>query len=178
MTAHSPMEYCTKCQALQPTFLDEGPGAPRRCQACGFPVEGGLSMESTEFKPATKVLIVDDDPLIIQMYRDLLEQNDFMVLSAPDGASGLETAAKEQPALMLLDVLMPGIDGFEVCRRLRADPALKQIHVIVLTSLTDPKLNVQAFKAGADLVLRKPAEPATILRTIQAALALKASKKV
>jgi putative two-component system response regulator len=86
-------------------------------------------------------------------------------------------AAKDHPALMLLDILMPGIDGFEVCRRMKADPALKGIHVIILTGITDPKLNVKAFKAGADLVLRKPAEPATILRTIQAALALKASKK-
>jgi len=58
----------------------------------------------------------------------------------------------------------------------KADPKLKDIHIIILTALTDPKLNVQAFKAGADLALRKPAEPATILRTIQAALPLKASR--
>ena len=178
MGERSGLEYCSKCQDLQPVYESEDPDAPRRCQVCGFPLGSGLSMESTEFQPAAKVLIVDDDPLIVQMYRDLLEHNDLMVLSAPDGTKGLEMAAKEHPALMLLDIIMPGIDGFEVCRRVKADPKLKDIHIIILTGLTDPKLNVQAFKAGADLALRKPAEPATILRTIQAALALKASKKV
>ena len=178
MGEHPASEYCTKCQDIQPVFTSEDPNAPRRCQVCGFPVGSGLSMESTKFKPAAKILIVDDDPLILQMYRDLLEHNELMVLSAPDGTKGLEMAAKEHPALMLLDIIMPGIDGFEVCRRVKADPKLKDIHIIILTGLTDPKLNVQAFKAGADLALRKPAEPATILRTIQAALALKASKKV
>jgi len=178
MGAQPGMEYCAKCQEIQPIFQGEEPGAPRRCTVCGFLVESGLSMESTKFRPAAKVLIVDDDPLIIRMYRDLLEQNDFMVLSAPDGTQGLEMAAKEHPVIVLLDIMMPGIDGFEVCRRLKADPGLTDIHVIILTGLTDPKLNVQSFKAGADLLLKKPAEPATILRTIQAALALKASKKV
>ncbi len=171
------LEYCSKCQDLQPVFQGEEPDAPRRCQVCGFPMGSGLSMESTKFQPAAKVLIVDDDPLILEMYKDLLEHNDLMVLSAPDGLKGLEKAAKEHPDLMLLDIIMPGIDGFEVCRRVKTDPKLKDIHIIILTGLTDPKLNVQAFKAGADLALRKPAEPATILRTIQAALALKASKK-
>ncbi len=172
------LEYCSKCQDLQPVYRGEEPGAEPRCQVCGFPIGSGLSMESTKFQPAAKVLIVDDDPLILQMYKDLLEHNDLMVLSAPDGTKALEMAAKEHPALMLLDIIMPGIDGFEVCRRVKGDPTLKDIHIIILTGLTDPKLNVQAFKAGADLALRKPAEPATILRTIQAALALKASKKV
>jgi DNA-binding response OmpR family regulator len=172
------LEYCAKCQDIQPVVRDDDPNAPPRCQVCGTPVGSGLAMESDKFQPAAKVLIVDDDPLIVQSYRDLLEHNDLMVLWAADGVNGLEMAAKERPAIMLLDVILPGIDGFEVCRRIKADPALTNTHIIILSGTTDPKLNVQAFKAGADLTLRKPAEPATILRTIQAALALKASKKV
>jgi putative two-component system response regulator len=139
-------------------------------------VDSGLSMENEALKPAQKVLIVDDDPLIVLMYRDILEHNHFMVLTALDGPTALQVAAKERPVLILLDIIMPEMDGFEVCRRLKADPELKGIPVIILTSLTDPKLNVQAFKAGAKLALRKPAEPATILRTIQTALALGASR--
>ena len=80
--------------------------------------------------------------------------------------------------IQLLDSMMPGIDGFEVCRRLKAVPALRHIPIIILTAMANAKLNSQAFKAGASLALRKPAEPATVLRTIQAALALTATKKV
>lgn len=178
MEAQSAFEYCAKCQDIQPMVeLVADTGIARRCQTCGFPVGSGLAMENTALKPADKVLVVDDDPLVTRMYRDLLEHNLFMVLTAPDGPTGLEVAARERPSLILLDIMMPGIDGFEVCRRLKADPELKRIPIIILTAMADPKLNVQAFKAGAELALRKPAEPATILRTIQAALALAASRK-
>ncbi len=171
--------YCPKCLDVQPVLdLPDDPSATRRCMACGFPVGSSLRMEDAKLGRATKVLVVDDDPLLVQMYRDLLEHNDLFVLTAPDGTKGLELAARERPDILLLDIMMPGIDGFEVCRRLKADPALQHIPIIILTAMSDPKLNSQAFKAGANLALRKPAEPATILRTIQAALALAATKKV
>jgi len=168
--------YCQKCQDIQPVL--QLPDSLPRCQVCGLPVGTSLSMQDPKLGKATKVLIVDDDPLIVQMYRDLLEHNDFMVISASDGTRGLEVAARERPDVLLLDIMMPGIDGFEVCRRMKTDLALKSIPVIILTAMADPKLNVQAFKAGANLALRKPAEPATILRTLQAALALAATRKV
>jgi CheY-like chemotaxis protein len=168
--------YCLKCQDIHPIL--QLPDSPPRCQVCGFLLGTSLAMEDPRLGKATKVLIVDDDPLIVRMYQDLLEHNDFMVLSAPDGTRGLEVAAREHPDILLLDIMMPGIDGFEVCRRLKADPVLKQIPVIILTAMADPKLNLQAFKAGANLALRKPAEAATILRTLQAAVALAATRKV
>jgi putative two-component system response regulator len=171
--------YCSKCQDIQPVLeVPDDPNAARRCQICGFPLGSTLRMEDPKLGRATKVLVVDDDPLIVQMYRDLLEHNDFFVMTAPDGTKGLELAARERPNILLLDIMMPGIDGFEVCRRLKADPVLQHIPIIILTAMSDPKLNSQAFKAGASLALRKPAEPATVLRTIQAALALAATKKV
>jgi putative two-component system response regulator len=179
MEEHAASAYCSKCQDIQPVLeLPDDPSAARRCQVCGFPLGSSLHMEDPKLGRATKVLVVDDDPLIIQMYRDLLEHNDFFVITAPDGTKGLELAARERPNILLLDIMMPGIDGFEVCRRLKADPALQHIPIIILTAMSDPKLNSQAFKAGANLALRKPAEPATVLRTIQAALALAATKKV
>jgi putative two-component system response regulator len=171
-------EYCSKCQAVQPILeVIEDSLTIRRCQVCGFTLGSGLVMESDALQPANKVLIVDDDPQIVLMYREILQSNSFMVLTARDGPTGLEMAARERPAIILLDILMPGMDGFEVCRRLQADPDLKSIPVIIITALTDPKLNAQAFKMGGKLALRKPVEPMTVLRTIQVALALAASQR-
>lgn len=176
MSGQQATEYCSNCQASRPVVeIAEASVTSRRCQICGFPVDSSLTMENETLKPASTILIVDDDPLIVMMYQDILQHNGFRVLTAHDGPAALALAAQERPVLILLDILMPEMDGFEVCRRLKADPELQAIPVIILTSLTDPKLNVQAFKVGAKLALRKPADPATILRTIQAALALGAS---
>jgi CheY-like chemotaxis protein len=174
--------YCPKCQVNQPTFpFTEDSRTVRRCQVCGFPVEAGLVLESTEAlglpsPPDVKILCVDDDPIIVQLIGDILRFHGYTVLTAGDGPTALETAARERPALILLDIMMPGMDGFEVCRRLKTDPALKAIPVIILTAMADTGLNVRAFEAGAQLALRKPAEPATVVRTIEAALALAASR--
>ena len=182
MEERSASEYCPKCQLVQPTFeFTEDSRAVRRCMMCGFPVASGLVLESAEAlglpsPPQVKILCVDDDPLILQLNGDILRFHGYTVLTALDGPTALELAARERPALILLDIMMPDMDGFEVCRRLKGDPALKAIPVIVLTAMTDPKLNVRAFDAGAELALRKPAEPAVVLRTIEAALALAAAK--
>lgn len=128
---------------------------------------------------AESILLVDDNQANLQMLFQLLEKSvGGKLLVAKNGETALNIARKIKPDLVLLDIMMPGIDGFEVCRRLRADPALKHIPVIILTAMADPKLNAQAFKAGANLALRKPAEAATILRTLQAAVALSATKTV
>jgi len=171
-------EYCPKCQLVQPTlgFVEESRSV-RRCLMCGFPVESGLSLENGAVPglprpPEVKILCVDDDPLILQLNGDILKFHGYKVLNALDGPAALEVAARERPALILLDIMMPGMDGFEVCHRLKADPALKDIPIIVLTAMTDTRLNARAFEAGAQLAMRKPAEPAAVLRTIEAALAL------
>ena len=184
MEERSVSEFCPKCQLVQPTFeFTEDSRTIRRCVMCGFPVESGLVLESAEVlgvpsPPEVKILCVDDDPLILQMNGDILRFHGYTVLPALDGQSALDLAARERPALVLLDIMMPGMDGFEVCRRLKADAELKSIPIIVLTAMTDPKLNVRAFDAGAELALRKPSAPAVVLRTVEAALALAASKSV
>lgn len=171
-------EYCPRCQAVQPTFqFTEDAHLVRRCQACGFPVETGLVLESNEAvgtpsPPEVKILCVDDDPLVLQLIGDILHFRGYTMLSASDGLTGLETAVRQRPSLVLLDIRMPGMDGFEVCRRLKADPDLKAIPVIILTSMSDATVGARAFEAGAQLVLQKPASTATVLRTIEAALAL------
>ncbi|MFI5339027.1 MAG: response regulator [Candidatus Methylomirabilales bacterium] len=182
MEERSASEYCPKCQLVQPTFeFTEDSRTVRRCTMCGFPVKSGLVLESAEAlglpsPPDVKILCVDDDPIILQLNGDILRFHGYTVLTALDGPTALEMAARERPALVLLDIMMPDMDGFAVCRRLKADPALKAIPIIVLTAMTDPKLNVRAFDAGAELALRKPAEPAVVLRTVEAALALAAAK--
>ena len=182
MEERSASEYCPKCQLVQPTFeFTEDARTVHRCMMCGFPVESGLVLERAEAlglpsPPQVKILCVDDDPLILQLNGDILRFHGYTVLTALNGPTALELAARERPALILLDIMMPKVDGFMVCRQLKADPALKAIPVIVLTAMTDPKLNIRAFDAGAELALRKPAEPAVVLRTIEAALALVAAK--
>jgi len=132
------------------------------------------AMQASEVHvPTDKVLCIDDDAFIVQVLTSLLQENGFVPLSAPDGPSGIALAVAERPALILLDIVMPGIDGFEVCRRLKADVKTHAIPVIILTGQADPKLNIKAFQAGADLALTKPVEPQKLIATLRAALALK-----
>jgi CheY-like chemotaxis protein len=179
METQPPSEYCPRCQSIQPVFeFDEDGVAVRRCQSCGFPLGTGLTLESghdTEVAagPEVKILCVDDDILIREMLGDILRFRGYTVITAPDGEAGLAAVTRERPDLILLDVMMPGIDGFEVCRRLKADPEFKAIPVIILTAMNDPKLNQRAFEAGAALALRKTADTGNVLRTIEAALNLR-----
>ena len=178
MELQSASEYCPRCQAIQPTFQFIEDGVPlRRCQICGFPVEATLTPEprsdADDVRRATKILCVDDDPLIRQMLGDILRFHGYVVVTAPDGETGLQAARRERPDLILLDVMMPGMDGFEVCRILTADPAMKSTPIIILTAMNDPLLNVKAFEAGAVLALQKTADTATVHRTIDAALGLR-----
>ena len=96
---------------------------------------------------ATRVLLVDDDPKIISLLKRGLAYEGFEVYTAPDGEAGLIAAKKYQPHLVLLDITMPGVDGFEVCRRLRL---LDDIAIIMLTARDDVADKVNALGLGAD----------------------------
>ncbi len=177
MEQQSASEYCPRCQVIQPTFkfIEDGTRL-LRCQVCGFPVETALAPELRQDadveRRETKILCVDDDPLIRQMLGDILRFHGYAVMTAPDGEIGLQAARVERPDLILLDVMMPGMDGFEVCRRVKADPTMKSTPIIILTAMNDPLLNVKAFEAGAALALQKTADAMTVHRTIETALAL------
>jgi CheY-like chemotaxis protein len=177
MEPQSGSEYCPRCQVVQPTFQFLKDGVPvLRCQTCGFPVDATLTPEpqpiTEESAREIKILCVDDDPLIRQMLGDILRFHGYTVETAPDGETGLEAAGRERPSLILLDVMMPGIDGFEVCRLLKADPAMKAIPVIFLTAMNDPTLNAKAFEAGGVLAMQKTVDTTAVIRTIEAALAM------
>jgi CheY-like chemotaxis protein len=117
-----------------------------------------------------KILCVDDDPLILQMLGDVLRLRGYNVLTATDGEAGLDAAMREHPDLILLDVMMPGIDGFEVCRLLKATDTLKHIPIVILTAMSDAKVSERAAEAGAVLALQKTADTKTVFRTIETAL--------
>jgi CheY-like chemotaxis protein len=117
-----------------------------------------------------RILVVDDDRLLRQMVRDLLEAANFAVAEAVDGADGLAQAAAYHPDLILLDLMMPGLDGYTVCRSLQADPATRAIPVIFLTISADPSLNRHAYAAGAVACLTKPFRREGLLAVIQTTL--------
>jgi len=119
-----------------------------------------------------KVLIIDDEKLARTMLTDLLRGKEYTVITAEDGPSGLAAAQKEKPNAIILDVMMPGMDGFEVCQALKNDVATTGIPVIILTASDDPHLTKKAFKVGAAFTLVKASKPEQLLSTLHLALSL------
>ena len=101
------------------------------------------------------ILIIDDQPFFINMQQAMLKQQGYQVLSSTSGPEGLKLAKKHKPDLILLDIEMPGMDGFAVCEQLRKDQELREIPVIILTGTQDPKLNEKAFRVGAVVTVIK-----------------------
>ncbi|MDE3011207.1 MAG: response regulator transcription factor [Pseudomonadota bacterium] len=119
---------------------------------------------------APTVLIVDDVPQNLAVLHDTLDESGYRVLVATRGAAALERARQSQPAIILLDAVMPGMDGFEVCRALRADPATADIPVIFMTGLTETEDVVRGFDAGGNDYITKPVRPHEVLARIAAHL--------
>jgi two-component system response regulator ResD len=113
---------------------------------------------TAEGKPRL-VLVVDDDEMIRRLVRAVLEADEFEVAEARDGESALQLALETHPAVVVLDVMMPGLDGVEVCRRLDHE----KVRVVVLTARDDPKLESDAREAGADAFMTKPFAPMELL---------------
>ncbi|MBE9561849.1 MAG: response regulator, partial [Proteobacteria bacterium] len=103
-----------------------------------------------------KLLIVDDIPANISLLLDFLTDVGFKVLVAKDGEAAIKKAEYARPNLILLDVMMPGIDGFEVCKRLKTMPTTKDIPIIFMTALSDTVDKVKGFSLGAVDYITKP----------------------
>jgi DNA-binding response OmpR family regulator len=103
-----------------------------------------------------RILIVDDNPFIVKLLVEWLEHEHFAVSTAADGLEALAKIEAEKPDLVLLNVMMPGMDGYEVCRRIKADPAAAHIPVILVAGFTDDASRVRGFEAGADDFITKP----------------------
>jgi len=113
------------------------------------------------------ILIIEDEPQIARLARDYLEKHGFRVVVAADGAAGLAVARRESPNLVLLDLLLPGMDGREVCRRLRAESA---VPILMLTALADDTDQIVGLALGADDYITKPFSPAVLVARVRAAL--------
>ncbi|HHT70737.1 MAG: response regulator transcription factor [bacterium] len=114
-----------------------------------------------------KILVVDDEPTIVEFVRINLEKAGFRVLTAGDGETALRLAASEQPDLVVLDVMLPGKDGFEVCRELRRTTA---VPIIMLTARDDDVDKILGLELGADDYLTKPFNPRELVARIKAIL--------
>ncbi len=134
-------------------------------------------MDTREFAKGT-LLIVDDVPNNLKMLFTYLRDRDFKIRIAQDGEDALEQIAYSKPDLVLLDVMMPKLDGFEVCRRLKANPETADIPVIFMTALTDTVDKVQGFEIGAVDYLTKPVQQEEVLARISAHLSLSKMKKL
>lgn len=120
-------------------------------------------------KSVSTVLVVDDEPKALMLLRNVIEPEGHRVLTASDGATALRLARDERPDAILLDVMMPETDGFEVCRQLRATPALATVPILLLTALDDRESRLHGLAAGADDFLTKPFDSVELrirLRTI------------
>lgn len=116
------------------------------------------------------ILVVEDEPDIRELIAYNLELSGYNVLKYPDGEKGLDAVRKEKPDLVLLDLMLPGIDGVTVCKKIKRDPKIKNIPVIMLTARTTDDDMIEGLEVGADDYVTKPFNPRVLLARIKIAL--------
>ena len=121
-----------------------------------------------------RILVVDDNAANVDILKMRLQANGYEVVTAFDGEDALGAVYEHQPDLILLDIMMPKIDGIEVCRRLRADNTLPFIPIVLVTAKSDPKDVVAALEAGGDEYLTKPVEHSALMARVKSMLRIKA----
>lgn len=124
----------------------------------------------TPSRSSLKILVVDDDLDTVKLVGTTLEKQGYVILAAQDGVEALQKVAQHHPDLILLDVMMPKMDGIEVMRRLRADPATSAIPVIMFTAKAQVDDKVAGLEAGADEYLTKPTHPAELVARVRSVL--------
>lgn len=117
-----------------------------------------------------RILAVDDSATILEMIKAILESAGYQVITASDGAEALETARAESPDLILLDVMLPKLDGYRVCRLLKFDQNYKHIPIVMLTAKTEDAAMATGIRTGADQYLTKPVEPEALLAAVRGEL--------
>jgi adenylate cyclase len=122
----------------------------------------------------SRILIADDNALNVDVLRTRLAAHGYEIVTAADGEEALAAARESLPDLILLDVMMPKVDGLDVCRRLKADPALPFIPVIMVTAKTDTRDIVAGLEAGGDEYLTKPVDQAALVARVKSMLRIKA----
>lgn len=120
-----------------------------------------------------RILIVDDEPNIVLALEMLMKREGYEILSVGDGEAAVEAAATFRPDLILLDVMMPRMDGYEVCQRIRADASLKGVFVVMLTAKGREVEREKGLALGADLYISKPFSTREVVRKVKEVLAAK-----
>jgi signal transduction histidine kinase len=114
-----------------------------------------------------KVLIAEDSVTQAMQLQNILEQNNFETTVVPNGSDALQSISKSKPSIVISDIIMPGIDGYELCRQIKSNESYRDISVILLTSLSQPQAVIWALQCGADKFITKPYDENHLLSTIQ-----------
>ena len=118
-----------------------------------------------------KILVIEDDPIALRLIRYTLEHEGYRVATAPNGLEGIRKAQEEEPDLLILDIMLPGIDGFEICHRLRAEHQTAHLPILMLSAKAQEIDKATGMKVGADDYLIKPANPSVIVSRVANLLA-------
>ncbi len=158
---------CPYCVAMmeQEVYVKDGQRR-QRCAACGAPVPYTPVQPNVALLHRPRVLVIDDDPLLRALLSRALDAHGFEVQVAPDGAHGLQTARATRPAVVLIDLLLPGVNGLEVCRRLRADPLFRALPIILMSAHADG-LDETGRAAGATIAIPKPMDVQVLVRILR-----------
>lgn len=124
-------------------------------------------------KMRKKILVIDDEPLVVEVLKIRLKMNNYEVITASDGTEGIERAVTEKPDLIILDVVMPGLDGYQVCQKLKEDTNTKTIPVIMLTALGQSPGRKKGYSSGAQDYIFKPFDDQELLNSVEKALKYK-----
>ena len=119
------------------------------------------------------ILVADDQSANRELLDELLTTQGFRVVTVPDGAAAVEELTRTQIDLVLLDVMMPHLNGFEVCRKIKSNPEMFLIPVVLVTALSDKQDRIEGIKAGADDFLTRPVDRAELLARVGSLLKLK-----
>ena len=130
------------------------------------------SNEDTEPKAEERLLLVDDNPTNLQVLMETLQDQNYKLLAAKNGEMALTIARKAQPELILLDIMMPGIDGYEVCQRLKSDPKTSEIAIIFLSAMDATQDKVKGFELGAVDYITKPFQPEEVIARVETHLTI------
>ena len=114
-----------------------------------------------------RILVVDDDQVTLEILKSALEENNFQVLTASDGLDALNKARTEDPDLILLDVILPKIQGYQVCRLLKFDEKYSHIPIVMLTGKTGEENKATGLKTGADEYVTKPFDVTDIIKIVK-----------
>ena len=126
---------------------------------------------------AKKILVIEDDPATLRLVEYSLKQEGYQIITASNGLDGIRKALGESPDLVILDVMLPGMDGFEICYRLRSEPATKHLPILMFSAKAQEIDKDTGIKVGADDYLTKPSAPSEIVSHVEKLLAKKTAQE-